>query len=236
VAFVNKSRSSALGLLGATALVATVLFGAPASAAVPLSDEEEQAIRAVLVRWDVPAEQQDALLAKVVAGEPWDVYGEGVPVSTESRVVDGCEYSIERFADGSVAAVGVEIPEEVPAGVASPMSIVGCTTSTGSGYAARTGCQVDAWIGTVFIAALNVGYTHVQGGYDYITSTGYGAQNCIYPTSCTSPVRVAYKQHENASGNAYARWQSDVTGGVLGSWNVWVQLNVGGDTAWSTNS
>jgi len=114
------------------------------------------------------------------------------------------------------------------------MSISQCHYTTGSGYSNATGCQVDGIWGTVLIGAVGVSYTLVQGGTDRFTSTGYGFQKCYAPTGCSSPTLVASQTVETSTA-AYGRWQADVSA-AWGTWNVWVQLNVGGDSAWETNS
>lgn len=206
----------------------------PGAQSTQLSAAEVEDLRALFDKFEIPEHQQDGLIEVAEAGQPWDVYEPGAePVEVEhDRVISGYTYTIERYADGSVAATGLEVPQ--PAGLIGPMAISQCRWSTGSGYSNATGCQLDGIWGSVLIGAANVSWTHVQGGLDRITSFGYGYQKCFAPTGCSSPVLVMSKTVEG-SGNAYARWQSDVSA-AWGTWNVWIQLNVGGDRAWQTNS
>lgn len=220
----------------AAVLGISVIGSAPANAAGSISAQEEQQIVTILNKFDVPASQQTSLIQKVEDNDPWDVYTPGAqPITTDQEVIDGFNYTVKRYADGSTSAVGMQVPTEVSAGGMHPMDVTQCTSHTGSGYANFSGCQVDGWWGTVFVGAINVSFTLVNGGYDYFSATGYGFQQCAAPTNCTSPTRVLYKQSENAYGKAYARWQSDVSS-PFGSWNVWVQLNVGGNTYTETTS
>ncbi|WP_143465550.1 hypothetical protein [Leifsonia sp. NCR5] len=232
------SIAAAAGALCLALTGAASATGAPAEGtASPLSAADAQVLRATLAKFDVPVATQDELIARARAGQVWDASTpNAVPVSEERGVVkDGFEYDVKRFADGSVAYAGLEIPAVEQGGGPQGRAISQCRYQSGSGYSNATGCQIDGAWGTIFVGAINVGYTLVQGGSDQMIDGGYGFQRCVYPTSCSSPVRVSWKKSENGSA-AYQRWQADVSGGYLGTWNVWVQLNVGGDRAWQTNS
>lgn len=246
IAAFNKSNGNATflrsiaGALCAILAMAGVLFAGAAAdaseASVPPSEVELADVRALLERFDVPESDQENLLQAVAQGELWDVYRGEAPVSTEQQTIDGIDYTIDRFADGSFRAIGFEIPEVVqqdrPSGP-SPRAITGCRVTSGSGYSNATGCQIDGVWGTILLGATNVSYTIAQGNPDRITSTGYGFQKCIV-VSCSSPTLVVFEPVEG-SGPAYARWQSDISASYA-SWNVSFQLNVGGDSAWQTNS
>lgn len=228
-------------LAAAFAISATVGGSVHATAAesVPhgLTAADEQVLRRSLSRFDVPESTQDVLIDRARAGELWDATApDAVPVSEAHGVVrDGFSYDVKHYADGSVSYVGLQIPSGGEGVDGGPRTISQCRYQSGSGYSNATGCQIDGAWGTVIAGAINVGYTLVQGGADRMIDGGYGFQRCVYPTSCSSPVRVLWKPVEDSSA-AYQRWQADVNGGYLGSWNVWVQLNVGGDRAWQTNS
>ncbi|HIY64699.1 MAG TPA: hypothetical protein H9830_00300 [Candidatus Agrococcus pullicola] len=148
---------------------------------------------------------------------------------------DGDRVSVTWFADGSPVVTAAEIPTEKiePADGVSPMSIQGCTYSSGSGYANAVGCTISGWWGTVQMAFL-ADYTTVQGGPDHIVDTYNGWQQCVIPTTCSRPSEIQSKYYENSTP-AYSRWASTVTA-PWGSWEVWMQLNVGGDSGWSTSS
>lgn len=204
-----------------------------------ISPSDESQVRLILTKFLVPISQQDALIVKVNNGETWDVYNDSGPTVTEQRMIGDMDYTITRYEDGSVKASGIQRPQLAsgPKGMVSPDSINSCRYSSGSGYSNATGCTVDGLWGSAYLAAKNVSYTLVQGGPDQITSMGYGVQNCSLVT-CTSPVLVSSRSTESGSTPASARWQSDVTNSVVvpKSWNIWFQLNVGGDSAWQTNS
>lgn len=221
-------------------LSALVLQPAMAEAATVLPPAAEDATIDLLTKFGVPPQQQSALLAAAASGEPWDVYlADAIPVLTEKATIDGIEYGISRFADGSFSAFGIEVPVQSNTGEAGQRfgndpAITQCHYATGSGHQSVTGCQIDGVWGTIIIGAIDVGYTLVDGGLDRMTDYGYGYQQCLYPTSCSSPALVLSQDVEGSEA-AHGRWQADVTA-AWGSWNVWVQLNVGDDSAWQSNS
>lgn len=240
----NISKGKRHAILAMTAFIsaAGLMFGPVAGASadeapvVPLSQTEEQQIRDLLTKYDVPAADQDVLVEKTLDGVLWDVNSSGtVPSSTEKAVIDGFNYTIERFADGSVSATGLEIPVEAPSARAQVLSIVGCTYTTGSGYSNASGCQVDGVWGPVIIGATDVAYTLVQGGPDQITNAGVPFQQCLPPVACSTPALVVSELTEGMSP-ANIRWQSDVTSTMGGSWNNWVDLSVGNDSATEVTS
>jgi hypothetical protein len=217
-------------------VVATALLGlaAPANAAgTTITPDQESQVRATLTKFEVPAAQQDSLIAKLNDGESWDVYTSTGPTTTESEMIGDMSYTITRYEDGSFKAMGLEKPQlaSTMANSVTPFSITRCTYSLGSGYENATGCQIDGVWGTVVIGAINVGYTLVNGAPDQFTSPGSGYQHCTVVT-CSTPSRVYYQKTEGTS-DAEVRWQSDVTNSLVlpSSWNVWVELEVGHDTA-----
>lgn len=231
-----------LGVLG----LSTLGFAAPAQAETVSTvsnqptGEQIKELRDIMSRFSTPVSQQDALIQKAIDGIPWDVYDENNdPVTVEQdQVIDGFNYTIERYADGSVAAHGFEIPEQVPASngqAVQPLALGNCTTAVGSGWRSATGCQVDGWWGSVRAGAANMGYVLVNGAYDYISNPGYGFQSCSWPTSCSTPTLVENYPYEDGLGPGYVKWQADVSA-PNGSWNVWVKLHVGGDSAWDSTS
>jgi hypothetical protein len=234
-------RTSSWGKLATTLVAAIVLaptgaaFATPASGDKPsLTGHDDRTVEETLEKFGVPIEQRAGLLAAAAAQQPWDVYlPDAEPSTVEHDVeIDGFSYTIERYADGSISATGLEIPKDNAEVGAQEISQ--CSYSTGSGYHNATNCQLDGIWGTVLIGASGVSYTLVQGASDRITDTGYGYQKCNFPTFCSSPALVM-SQLTEGPGSAYARWQSDVSA-AWGTWNIWLQLNVGGDSAWQTNS
>jgi hypothetical protein len=230
--FTLPNGKTVAALSVAAGLIMT-LVGAPAvSMAAPsgvsASPVDIDAMEELFEKFGVPEAQQHVLLQEAQSGIPWDVYESG-PSVREAWNADGFTYTVDRFADGSFRAVGIEDPQP-----ASPGAVTQCSISTGSGYSNADNCQIDGVWGSVLLGAVNVDYTIVDGLPDRITDTGYGYQKCYAPTTCSSPGLVESDDVED-DGPAFARWQSDVTA-AWGSWNVWFQLNVGGDRAYQSNS
>ena len=65
-------------------------------------------MRAQLTKFAVPVAQQDALVAKSKANTLWDANTAASPVSRETKVIGEEDYSISRYRDGSVRAMGLE--------------------------------------------------------------------------------------------------------------------------------
>lgn len=226
-----------VGLAGLLATSGVLLGQIPAQAAPTANTAKPTAseiaeLRAMFDKFSVPTAKRDALISKVNQGIPWDALV-GTKASThETRTIDNYDYSIDRFPDGSVKAVGLE--KAVVVGDFSTQTLQGCRVRSGSGYKDYQGCQIDGVWGSVHLTVSDLAYTIVQGSNDSIYDWGYGSQKCIGVT-CSSPVRVLSRAQENTNGVAYGRYQSDVAS-PGGSWNVWLQLNVGKDKAWQTNS
>lgn len=247
----TKFRTRLLtAVLGGAFALSTLGMAAPAQATAAqvaeqkvstLTDANVQDIKDLLSKFLVPEEQQKELIKKAKKGAKWDVYDSAKSPTTveHDQVIGGMNYTIKRYADGSLAAQGVEVPQVLDSNVLDPnqpvpMSISRCTVTTGSGYAAYRGCQIDGVWGTVLVGAYALNFTIVNGGFDSIGSGGAGFQKCIAPTSCSTPTRVLHSAQEGVLA-AYSRWQGDVSA-PWASWNVWVQLNVGGNSYWQTNS
>lgn len=223
---------------------ATVSSAAPSSPKAEVNQPtalEIADLTALLSKFSVPAEQQATLIQKAKNGQAWDVYDKAKsPVTTENDVViANFSYTINRFADGSVSAVGLETSKlAAPSAGNSPVlrALRFCTSTGGTGYRSYENCQIDGVWGSVRVGAAGIDYTILQGGRDSITYAGYGFQTCIWPTNCSTPNLVISEMTElGPSTPAAIRWQSDISA-TWGSWNAWVQLNVGSDSAWQTNS
>lgn len=226
-----------VGMLGVAA-PAEATPGTTGTSSNPSSSELNE-VRDVFSKFSIPVQQQDDLIQKALNGVAWDVYNPAnEPVTVEDdQVIGNMNYTIKRYADGSVAASGMEIPVEVSASlpnVVQPFALSQCKVASGSGYRVFTGCQIDGWWGNVRVGAANISYSLINGAYDSISNPGYGFQSCLWPLNCTSPVLVLNSPYETGQGPAYIKWQSDVSG--AGSWNVWVRLTVGGDAAWDSTS
>ncbi|MCM3658834.1 hypothetical protein M3147_16375 [Agromyces mediolanus] len=220
-------------LLGAGLVVGAGAPSAAEAASVEPTPAQEADLRNLFTRFSVPMSQQDSLIESASEGTPWDVYdATEAPATEETAVIDGVRYTIRRYADGSFTASGMEIPT-VPTSV-QPQGISQCSYSTGSGYSNATGCQIDGVWGSVILGPTNVNYTLVQGGPDRITKSGIGFQRCVWPTSCSTPTLV-YSSLTEGTFLAQIMWQGDVTAS-WGSWNAWVRLFVGNDTAYTTTS
>jgi len=227
-----RGVTATLALAGATSFLLALNGPTAAVAADPYA--EVRTGYAMLGMADVTI---DALVAKLDAGQPVDALRPDAEPVGESAFVqvgdapyakDGATVSVRWYADGSPAVSAVEKASEVPNGAIFPLSVQGCRVSSGSGYSNYNGCTVSAWWGTVQ-SAFRADFTLVQGGFDRINATYNGWQQCGVPTTCSAPYESQRKSVESTSGPATSRWQQTVTA-PWGSWEVWIQLRVGGDS------
>lgn len=206
------------------------ILGSPASATTTATDPYGE-VRTHLELFGVPAMQVESLVAALDGGESWDVYdSEAKPVERDRMIINGMDYRIDRFADGSFSAHGVEIPQVLTSGLIQPMGIQACVVTGGTGFKNYDNCQIDGVWGAVVAGATGVDFTIVQGGYDRIRYAGVPFQRCLVGTTCSSPSLVASRMTETASYRAFVRWQGDASTVWGGSWNYWVELRVGRDT------
>lgn len=218
-------------VMAAALLVGLVSFsGSPAVATTAEVDPNDE-VRTHLSTFGVPAGQVQSLVAALEQGEPWDVYETGLrPVKRDRMIINGMDYRISRFADGSFSAQGIEIPAVATNGLIQPFGIQACVVTGGSGFKNYDNCQIEGVWGAVIAGATGVDFTIVQGGYDRIRYAGVPFQKCMIGTSCSSPSLVASRMTETASNRAFVRWQGDASTIWGMSWNYWVELRVGQNT------
>lgn len=107
---------------------------------ITLTEQQRSAILAEFDRFDVDPTQGLELLDKLAGGESWLSLTDADPVSVTSEDIDGIDYTISRFADGSFVAAGVG--QSQPADPAA-RAIQSCSTSgTGAGVSYRTNCTI----------------------------------------------------------------------------------------------
>lgn len=224
------------------ALMAITLGGAlaaglaPASAtatdaatAPAFSSADESFFRNQMTHYDVPAATQDALFAKLRAGQAWDADLEGsVPVSTETRRVDNRAEEISRYADGSIAAHGREVASAKRTG-ATANSWKGCAVIIGNTYNTVTDCTVDWTRGTTFMQFCVDGRIY-HNGFDKISEAHSPIKRFLGGTVTGENLRVT-RTWETASSPARAMYTMDVDFyGGIGSrnYNLVLELRNGG--------
>lgn len=231
-----------------TVLCAAVLLllglSAPAQAAPSTdnSSDDRQRILEFFRQYDVPSQRWQPLIKKLQAGERWDSLAGVSPTNVEVKETADSTERISRFPDGSVMITTIERPDQVIVGKApaedaiTPMAALrGCTAYTGSGYAVYRGCAVENQWGNVYVG-FNANYQIINGTYDRIDSVHNQTATCWgWGWSCLAPTFDPVKYSEDGWGAARARLHAWVNS-PLSSYDVWVQLNVGGNTAWASNS
>ncbi|MFJ4210484.1 hypothetical protein ACIPY2_18685 [Paenarthrobacter sp. NPDC089675] len=167
-------------------------------------------------------------------------------MSTETRVEADANITISRYADGSFQAATVSKATQVVdlgdmsleaakarASVSTRGTMMGCTAYNGSGYSVNRNCSISNSWGVTAIAFV-ANFSILNGTYDTIDGVGATTQNCSGYT-CSRPEYVVQKFSEDGYGAAVVSAQSTVSGAGR-SYEIWVALNVGGDSAWVSNS
>lgn len=170
---------------------------------------------------------QGKLIAEYLSGGKWDsASSDSDPVSTETYVEDGYDYTVNRYPDGSVNVLRVEQPASQFSEMLSTQAISGCTSSTSGSESRRIGCKVDFWYGLVSMS-FYASFTYVTPGYDRIDDV-WGAAYTI-GGACSTNLNYfgIQKKYENAYGPARARLevQAQACGGY--STTFFLQLTVG---------
>lgn len=158
--------------------LALVALGTPALASSnspvagwELSEADALVLTDFLESYDVEPATQESLLRKFRAGEPWDSFSPGAsPVSVETRESATQSETIYTYADGSVAATGVEIPQPAPpnGGMAPMAGISGCTATSSGVTRIRTNCLVRHTNGPITMSfRANYRWSYYPDYYDF---------------------------------------------------------------------
>ncbi|GAB3842435.1 hypothetical protein [Nesterenkonia populi] len=207
---------------------AAAAHGHEAVAEEPIGGEGIDELQQEWDEYAVPHEDQLVLLEKLEEGVPFDAFSaEEAPVSEEVLTEGGVERTVQRYADGSYVVTTMEEPvDSADNDALAPFGTIDhCSVSVGSGYRAFNNCSVaNNWSGIINVA-FTASYEIYSGAPSQITNLGQVTQNCGV-VSCTRPTLDLIQAQSTASSPAIAQAQSTVTGGVLGSWEVWLQLRV----------
>lgn len=181
-------------------------------------------------------ERDDSSSDRIVHQHSWehDLVRETVSVLASG----GVTRSLIQVEPGTVdlEKLGLIGPDEF-----RPMSISGCSITSGSGYQLYSGCLVagtSTLVGSLGKISMWFGanYTLIQGNYnDHIGSRYTQGSSCVWPASCaTLPVETTYVQYEAPGGSAVSQWSMPYTVSSFGSGTAYLELRVGGNQATST--
>jgi len=132
--------AAALLMIGAGPASAEMATGQTSPPPIDLTSQQEASIRAELQRFGVDADGQTALIDKLKAGDEWDSTTDAAPTSVTKEVIDGVDYTISWYEDGSFLAGGLEVPTTQSS---LARGIQGCSSSgTSAGVAYRTNCLI----------------------------------------------------------------------------------------------
>lgn len=222
-----------------TCLVAGTLLSLgsiqPAQAA-PGGDRSE--LTAWFDQYGVSKQVQNRLHAKVLRGQVLDSMKHDVaPVIEVERATADFTTTIATYPDGSISVSEKEQPQDaLVAGpeVISPMSISGCTTSSGSGYSSRSNCLIKESNGYLHLQ-FRANYTIVNGAADYISWVGSGSASSSWGTASDAHLSIVRRTESGSPALAQIGAQYNGYGGTV-SYTGYAFLNVGGNTAWSSKN
>ncbi len=224
--------SRRIGILAAGVLAASLIGLSPGTSALAAEGTEvppEQAVhmREEMTRYGVDTQTQDSLIEALNRGESWESLEGGVPVSRETVRLDSTIETIERYSDGSIIVTVAPDLEAVAEGTTGPTrSVSGCSYS-GSSYAGYwKNCRAS-----VSLVALTLRFSF---DYQNIRDTGSSITNWYDPS------HVAYGG--SFTGGAFSkksatsvRYSGTFTlYNNLGSNTAWIQANVSGNVASTT--
>jgi hypothetical protein len=135
-------------------------------------------IRAELSRFGVDPEVQVALVEKLRVGEVWDSLKPGASPIDETTVTDTRRVTtLMRYADGSVKASTVSVPQS--GGGVEPRGVSECivTNATSYGYWARDCHVAEHWV--LFGLDFRFDWESIRGSSPEITNYGTAGQFCV---------------------------------------------------------
>lgn len=204
-----------------------------------LTTQDIKELRADFTRVGVPSEQQNQLIQKIQNGGIPDALIPGKkPVSTDRTETNRSIKIIDRYADGSYLEQEISNPSTIQNNTldratsstrtttpyAASTSLANCTKRSGSGYTSATNCDVAAnWSGIMIIGFI-ADYQYTPSG-GQINKVGLTTQNCRV-ASCSRPDLRIVRKTSSGQGPAVAHAQSSVNAGLIGSWEIWVELQV----------
>lgn len=226
------------GVVG-TATMFALLFSAPVALAATapspaaLSESVKAELRASMDELEISQPVQEVLILKIASGETLDSDSPTAKPVSVTRSSAGSFVTItSRYGDGSASRSEVEVPVAISPGSVTPLSVTGCTSTIGSGYANRSNCFVEHRTVSV-LANSRANYTLVQGGYDQITKAWDWGLQVIGGTYSNVSLKISQAK-ESSGGPAYATLLFDQTMTLdLAKRRVWMRLYVGGDSAWT---
>ena len=226
-----RKRHAVLALILGASLVA--LPTASASAADEKADNSRSIVnelREFMTEYGVDKPTQGKLIAEYLSGGTWEsASSANVPVATDSYVELGYHFTINRYSDGSVNVLRVELPVEQIDGQITTQAISGCSVVNSGTSSARNGCKVDFWYGLVAMS-FRASFTYLTPGYDRIDEV-YGASWSIGGAcSTTQNYFGIQKKYENVNGPARARLevQAQMCGGYTTTFFLQLTVGTGG--------
>lgn len=183
------------------------------TAAFPLFVEDESQLRAFFTTFSVASSVQDKLIEDWESEGSWDsISSMADPVSVAPMSVDGVEWSVATYADGSIAASGIggeTSPEQsAQARTSEESGTVGARSIDECGYSeGATGnfvnCKAYYWVGAIS-GFFRVNFSINGNGNDSINEVWEGSLTAIPSCGVSIPEPVKVKAVESSTGPAIA--------------------------------
>ncbi len=222
---------------------------APAAAS-DLTPKQEQKVRTELAKYGTDAETEDELIEKLKDGELWDSVSGSEPISEDVVRVDGLDYSVSRWDDGSLFAAGVAsgegeltaVGEEAPEADADAVpadlgpGITRCTPQASVGTLPYVNCLITfsgAVYGGSFRADFTVDYgSGFPGRIERVAEADYfSVAGVVASDGQSTPVRIVYPTAAyQQPAMAELTFLYSSTGAVAGS-SAAIRLRVAGENA-----
>ncbi len=237
-----------VGMLGSINVFATIPAESeelPASTQVQegnrLSESDKDALKNFLRQYGADEATISNLLKKCENGELWNSLDpQYKSTATHETFSNENGITVDKYVypDGSIMIQELSSPittTESGEVTINTVSIGGGTVTQGSGFLSVKGAKVSYDFGMIK-ASFNADYTFANGAYDKIDKI-YDYSMRVIGGSYQNLTFKITKQIESSTGPATARLQADtfLAGNMVGI-TFWIQLNVGSETAWGSET
>lgn len=230
----KAARRLTIATVAAGLIAGAFAFAAPAVAApadgipVPVSPADQAKLHAYWDRYGISAKTQRTLLAKIESGQVLDSDNGSSPVSESTTTSGDTTTTIDTFADGSIAVIGVGPVAPAATGGVHTDSVgsASCHVTSYSGPTTYYACAVSGSTSTLSLAYNGYYWYNGVSGTSAITSVASLQYSCILGT-CSSPYLHVTRTYDQPSLSALAEGGATWNGyGGIGTYNEWLRFFV----------
>ena len=227
-------RRVAIATVAVGLIAGAFAFAAPAVAApanntpVPVSPTDQAKLHAYWNKYGLSAATQNALLAKIESGQVLDSNNGSSPVGQSTTTSGDTTTTIDTFADGSIAVIGVgPVAPTTTGGVhADSVGSASCHVTSSSGPTTYYACAVSGSTSTVSLAYNGYYYYNGVSDASAITSVASLQYTCFLGT-CSGAYLHVTRTYDQPSLSALAEGGVVWNGyGGVGTYNEWLRFFV----------